>query len=99
MIAEVNVLNNAGGRIDSGAIRSIIVLDSIATVGTVIIVHHTGRVVLSDILLVIQAEGNDIHVDCGLTHSTDNEIKDKLRTKAPGSEEEIEEMEFGEIME
>ena len=42
-LPEVNVLNNAGGRIDDDAIRSIIVLDSIATVGTVIIVHHSGE--------------------------------------------------------
>ena len=38
---DANVLNNAGGRVDSDAIRSLIVLDSIAGVGTVIVVHHT----------------------------------------------------------
>ena len=38
---EVNILSNAGGRVDGDVIRSLIVLDSIAGVGTVVVVHHT----------------------------------------------------------
>ena len=37
--------------------------------------------------------------DCGLTHSTDEQIKEKLRKKAPEQKEQIEKMKFGEITE
>lgn len=40
---EAAVLSNAGGRVNADALRSIYVLDSIAGVGTVIVVHHTGN--------------------------------------------------------
>ena len=56
--------------------RSLIVLDSIAGVGTVIIVHHT---------------------DCGLLHSTDEAIKEKLMKKAPQHANDVKDMKFGEI--
>ena len=75
---EANILNNAGGRVDGDAIRSLVVLDSIAGVSTVIVIHHT---------------------DCGLTHSTDGEIKEKLTKKAPEYAKEIDTMKFGEIIE
>lgn len=38
---DANIISNAGGRVDADTIRSLIVLDSIAGVGTVIVVHHT----------------------------------------------------------
>lgn len=37
------VLRNAGGRVDDGVIRSLVVLDGLLGVGTVIVVHHTGQ--------------------------------------------------------
>ena len=63
---------------DGDAIRSLIALDSIAGVRTVVIVHHT---------------------DCGLSHSTDEAIKEKLTKKAPQHANDIKGMKFGEIRE
>ena len=63
---------------DGDAIRSLIVLDSIAGVGTVVIIHHT---------------------DCGLTHSTDEMIKEQVRKKAPHCAQDVEVMKFGQIKE
>ena len=38
-------------------------------------------------------------IDCGLTHITDEEIKTKLKERAPEKASDIEGMKFGEITE
>ena len=38
-------------------------------------------------------------IDCGLTHITDEEIKTKLKERAPEKAHDIEGMKFGEITE
>ena len=38
-------------------------------------------------------------IDCGMTHITDEEIKTKLKERAPEKAREIEGMKFGEITE
>ena len=42
-VTEAAVLSNAGGRVNADALRSIYTLDSMAGVGTVVVVHHTGN--------------------------------------------------------
>ena len=38
-------------------------------------------------------------IDCGLTHATDEEIKARLKERAPEKAHDIEGMKFGEITE
>lgn len=74
---EATVLSNAGGRVNADALRSLYTLDSIAGVGTVVVVHHT---------------------DCGLTHTTDETVRMKLKERAgPEHDEEVDAMKFGAI--
>ena len=70
---EAVLLKNAGGRVNGDALRSLIVLDSLLRVGTVIVVHHT---------------------DCGLTHTSDESIRARLKDRAPEKAQEIDGMEF-----
>ena len=39
---EAFVLGNAGGRVDKDTIRTLTVLDSVAGIRTLMVVHHTG---------------------------------------------------------
>ena len=56
MPTEAAVLSNAGGRVNADALRSIYTLDSMAGVGTVVVVHHTGIVSMTFHTLFLRRE-------------------------------------------
>ncbi|KUL90752.1 hypothetical protein ZTR_00043 [Talaromyces verruculosus] len=72
---QASFIRVAGGRaID--ALRSLIVLDGMLKISTVVVIHHT---------------------DCGLTHQTNEAIRDRIKLLAPYHASKIDEMGFGHI--
>ena len=67
------LISNAGGCVNADALRSVIVLDDLLKVGTVIVVHHT---------------------DCGVSHTSNESIRAKLKARAPQQAQEIDGMDF-----
>ena len=89
-------------------------LDSLAGVGTVVVVHHTGNgkpthIVQSSLPTSIFVLAGGIaeklnrvarRIDCGLSHTTDDEVRMKLKERAgPEKENEVDAMEFMAIKE
>ena len=84
-------------------------LNSLAGVGTVVVVHHTGNgkpthTVPSSLPTSTFVPAGGIaeklnrvarRIDCGLTHTTDDDIRMKLKERAgPEKEREVDAMEF-----
>jgi len=72
---RATLILNAGGRVFD-AIRSVVLLQNLATPGAIVVIHHT---------------------DCGVTHTSDAEIRKELKELAPQESSSIETMKFGEI--
>ena len=91
------MVRNAGGRA-MDAIRSIAVLQTIGGIGTLVVMHHTGKLSTSIRDGYLLGHARLIFAeDCGMTHYHDATVKKALLEFAPDAEELIEETKFGEI--
>ena len=95
---EATVVRTAGGRV-LPALNTLYVLTTVGTEGKkglIIVIHHTGNFISS----VWPSKGIFLQVqDCGLCHTTDEDIRQSLRRRATKPEElkEIDSMSFGSI--
>ena len=95
---EATVVRTAGGRV-LPALSTLYVLTTVGTEGKkglIIVIHHTGNFVSS----IWPSKGTFLQVqDCGLCHTTDEDIRQSLRRRATKPEElkEIDSMSFGSI--
>jgi carbonic anhydrase len=90
----VAIVRNPGGRA-AGAIKALAGMQAVLNCGTIIVVHHTGKLkagnAISDLF------GTYFRSDCGMTHVSDQEVRDHLMSIAPETKEKIENTNFGEI--
>jgi carbonic anhydrase len=105
--SDATMVRNAGGRAFD-AIRTLSVLQTIGNPGTIVVMHHTGKISFDDCPsltplifpwpLPNRPICSDMELpDCGLTHYHDADIKKALFEIDPGSRELIEASKFGEI--
>lgn len=93
-LEDAMMIRNAGGRAFD-AIRTLAVLQTVVSLGTIVVMHHTGTLTLRTATAKIWALLKGI--DCGLTHFCDADVKKALVGFAPAEKDGIEASRFGEI--
>ena len=91
---KATMVRNAGGRAFD-AIRTLSVLQTIGSPGTIVVMHHTGGHI--EPLEPVERVWLTI-IDCGMTHFNDSDIKKALLEIAPSDEVNIKAASFGGII-
>ena len=81
------VYRNAGGRATKDAINSILVLRTLMDASAVLVIHHTGMIPFLSIESTRPAFENvtNIRADCGITHITDEDIRQDAMKRTPNA--------------
>jgi carbonic anhydrase len=74
-------VRNGGGR-TTDAIRSILDLDALGAMGTIVVIHHTGMYSFNYIYQERQSSWQGV-TDCGMTYLTEKEFSDRTEEKHP----------------
>jgi carbonic anhydrase len=97
MDIEFGIIRNAGGRA-ADAVRSLVVLDALIPIGTVMVIHHTGKRFYC-LFVCVWMRADDWCKDCGTTHVLDDEVRRVVKARSPEMAGAVEGMVFGEIVE